>query len=61
MKEIINPSLIIVFGKMIEGMSGTFLHFDYKDSFLYKNKKYKQLSFFPLESVFKIEGGDYHG
>lgn len=61
MKEVIEPSIIIVFGKMLEGMTGTFLHFDYKDSFLYKQKSFKQLSLFPIDSVFKIERGDYYG
>ncbi len=61
MKEVIEPSLIIVFGKMLEGMTGTFLHFDYMDSFVYKEKSFKQLSLFPLDSVFKIERGDYYG
>ncbi|MCR4682317.1 MAG: DUF4417 domain-containing protein [Clostridiales bacterium] len=37
MKARLNPPLIIVFGEMIEGMTGTFLHYGYKDSFCKKN------------------------
>ena len=61
MKEVIEPSLIIVFGKMLEGMKGTFLHFNYIDSFVYKAKGYKQLTLFDLDRVFTIERSDFYG
>lgn len=61
MKEIIEPSLIIVFGKMIEGMWGTFLHFNYVESFLHKSTKYEQLKIFPLEKVFEVKRSDCYG
>ena len=32
MKRRLSPSMIIVFGKMIQGMAGTFLHFNYEDA-----------------------------
>lgn len=60
MKKRIKPSLIIVFGKMIEGMVGTFLQYEYKDSFMRK-QDYEQLRLFPIEKVFKLEGGEYYG
>ncbi|WP_298508446.1 DUF4417 domain-containing protein [uncultured Ruminobacter sp.] len=49
----INPSLVIVYGDMIEGMFGTFINFRYVDGF---NRKYEQLSLFN-EKVFTIMGG----
>ncbi len=61
MKEIIKPSLIIVFGKMLDGMTGTFLHYEYTDSFIHKTRGYKQLRLFDIESVFTIERGDFYG
>ena len=60
MKKRIKPSLIIVFGKMIEGMEGKFLHYEYKDCFMRK-KDYEQLRLFPIEKVFTLEGGEYYG
>lgn len=61
MKKLIEPSLIIVFGNMIDGMTGRFLRFDYKDCFVNKIKAYEQLRLFHMDSVFTIEGGDYCG
>lgn len=61
MKEVIEPSLIIVFGKMLEGMKGTFLHFNYIDSFVYKAKGYKRLTLFDLDRVFTIKRSDFYG
>lgn len=61
MKNVIDPSLIIVFGKMLDGMTGTFLQFDYKDSFLYRQKSYRQLSLFTQDMVFKIDRGNFYG
>lgn len=37
MKDIINPSLIIIFGKYINGITGKLLCFEYTDSFLDTN------------------------
>lgn len=40
MKKRLEPSLIIVYGEMIDGMTGTFLNIKYKDAF---SSKYEQL------------------
>ena len=48
----IAPPLIIVYGPMIEGMSGTFLNFSYSDSFL---PKYEQLRFSEIQRIFSIK------
>ena len=61
MKEVIKPSLIIVFGKMLDGMTGTFLHFEYTDSFVYKTMGYKQLRLFDVDNVFTIDRSDFYG
>ncbi len=61
MKEVIEPNLIIVFRKMITGMTGTFMQFNYEESFSNNKKIHEQLSFFPIDKVFKNEMGDYHG
>lgn len=55
MKSRINPPLIIVFGDMIEGMTGTFLHFDYTESFNKKNF-YEQLHFDGISRIITIKG-----
>lgn len=57
MKKQIEPSLIIVFGKMIEGMTGTFLQYDYKDCFM-KKQNYEQLKLFQIDNIFTILGGE---
>lgn len=49
MKRRINPPLIIVFGDMIHGMTGTFYNFRYHEAF---NKDYHQLK---LEPIFTIK------
>ena len=54
MKSRINPPLIIVFGDMIEGMTGTFLHFGYTESFS-KKSCYEQLYFDGISRVFTVE------
>lgn len=54
MKRRISPSLIVVFGKMIEGMTGRFLHFNYADSF---NRRLYQQSFDGVLGIFEIEEG----
>ena len=52
MKLRIKPPLIIVFGNMIEGMTGTFINFQYKDSF---NVGYEQLRFEEISPIFTIK------
>ena len=56
MKKRINPPLIIVYGEMIEGMTGRFVNIKYKDAFN-SNKKgmYKQLSLFKEADIFEIK------
>ena len=49
----INPSLIIVYGKMIKGMFGTFINFKYVDGF---KQKGEQLSLFN-DKIFTIKEG----
>ena len=51
MKRQINPPLIIVFGSMIDGMTGTFINFRYKDSF---NVPYEQLRLEEFLPIFTI-------
>lgn len=60
MKRRIAPVLIIVFGKMIDGMTGTFLHFNYEDCFM-KKETYEQLRLFPVDNIFTISGGISYG
>lgn len=50
MKRRIEPPLIIVYGNMIEGMTGKFLNFRYKDCFV---KKYTQLRFDEISPIFE--------
>ena len=52
LKRRINPPLIIVFGEMIEGMTGTFVNYKYSDSF---NKKYEQLKLDGISNIFTIK------
>jgi len=52
MKKQIQPSIIIVFGNMISGMTGRFLHFRYKDGF---SQKLRQLRFNGVLGVFEIK------
>ena len=52
MKKRLKPSLIIVYGNFIEGMTGTFLHFKYNDCFCLS--KPEQLSLFDLP-IFEIK------
>lgn len=54
LKKRIEPSLIIVFGDMIKGMTGTFINFKYKDSFNVK-KQFKQLRFKEISQIFTIK------
>lgn len=52
MKRRIRPTIIIVFGDMIKGMTGKFINFRYSDSF---NSKYIQLKFEGISAVFEIK------
>lgn len=52
MKKRLEPSLIIVYGNMMDGMSGTFLNFKYTDIFNVKNK---QLRIKEIPSIFTIK------
>lgn len=52
MKRRIEPPLIIVFGDMIEGMTGKFVNFKYKDAF--NNNNY-QLKFDGFSQIFEIK------
>lgn len=49
MKARINPPLIVVYGDMINGMTGTFCNFRYNEAF---NQEFKQLK---LEPIFTIK------
>ena len=52
MKKRIRPPLIIVYGEMIDGMTGTFLNFKYRDAF---SSKYEQLKIPNLPAFFSIK------
>lgn len=54
MKKRINPPLVIVFGDMIQGMTGRFLQFKYIDTFNKSNKNV-QLSLDGISKIFEIE------
>lgn len=58
MKEIIKPQLIIVFGKMIQEMTGEFLNYSYEDAFSNKNECRRKLQMFSINSVFTIKTED---
>lgn len=55
MKRVIEPEVIIIFGKLIKGMTGQFILFEYKDSFIMKDFGFKQLSLFPDDQIITIE------
>lgn len=52
MKRRIAPSLIIVYGDMIDGMTGRFVNFKYSDAF---SKEFFQLSIEGVSQVFEIK------
>ncbi len=52
MKARITPPIILVFGNMIPGMTGTFLNFKYTESFAVKNK---QMKIEGIPSIFTIK------
>ena len=55
MKYALNPSLIIVYGDFIKGMSGRFMHIKYEEAFDKKAKTVEDISLFPLEKIFMRE------
>lgn len=52
MRKRIDPPLIIVYGNMIPGMTGTFIHFNYEDAL---SKKAEQICMPGLSKVFTIK------
>ena len=54
MKVRLDPPLIIVFGDMIDGMTGTFINFRYTDCFCRKNQ-YEQLHLDGISKIFTIK------
>lgn len=55
MKKTLQPSLIIVYGKMLDGMTGRFINFEYENCFN-DNKKtpsYKQEELFHIRPIFE--------
>ena len=54
MKARLNPPLIIVYGDMIPGMTGTFLNFPYEEGFCRK-QKYEQLRIEGISRLFTVE------
>lgn len=57
MKKRLKPSLIIVYGKWLDGMSGRFIHYDYKDAFNKATDCYEQLELFAKSSIFEVKRG----
>ena len=53
----ISPSLIIVYGNMISGMTGTFINYTMKDCFndSVKSKNIKQESLFEISPIFTVK------
>lgn len=52
MKKRIKPRLVVVYGEMIQGMTGTFINFKYIEAF---EKNYEQLRLECVPTVFTIE------
>lgn len=55
MKEALSPSLIIVYGKMLDGMTGRFINFDYEECFNDNQVKYRQEELFHVSPIFEIK------
>lgn len=55
MKEALSPSLIIVYGKMLEGMTGRFINFEYEECFNDNQAKYHQEELFHVSPIFEIK------
>ena len=54
MKRRVNPSLIIVRGPLIEGMTGNFIFVDFKDTFN-TNQDVEQLTLFDMSKIVYIK------
>lgn len=52
MKERISPPLIVVYGDMLPGMKGTFINFQYRDTFI---RKARQLRMEIISNVFSVK------
>ena len=61
MKRRIKPEIIIVYGKIIDGMTGTFVNYDYKDGFQEKENHFRQEQLFIPSNIFEIKDGDEYG
>jgi hypothetical protein len=57
MQEMIAPSLIIVYGKMLPKMYGRFVNYRYTEAFNKNNQEYKQLCLFEPARIFEIKRG----
>lgn len=55
MKHVLSPSLIIVYGNIIKGMAGRFMHIDYKDAFDKKTNTPIQIPLLPMDKIFMRE------
>ena len=55
MKNALLPSLIIVYGDMIKGMSGRFMHIDYSEAFDKKENAPVQIPLFQMSKIFTRE------
>ena len=53
----IKPQLIIVVGKIVEGMTGNIIPFDYTETFS-KKDEYEQLKLFEIDRILRINEGD---
>lgn len=53
MKSRIAPPLIIVYGNMLDGMTGRFINIKYTEAFNKKKEGYKQLSLFKESNIFE--------
>ena len=58
MTKRINPSLILVRGKLIDGMEGKFIFIDFLDTFETESE-YEQLTLFNLDQIQIIRKEDY--
>ena len=55
MKQTLSPSLIIVYGDIIKGMSGRFMHISYKEAFEKKKNHIEQIPLFTMSKIFTKE------
>lgn len=57
MMKRIEPSLIIVYGNMLNGMYGRFINYKYADVFNRNKEKYKQMSIEGISPIFDRKRG----